>query len=200
MLGRVHSVTLSGSAAVKLHGGRYFRLLEADGPVDLTFYDDNGQPLGELIGVLGGFAVDARDFGQEKIGKTTAIFGSVGINSATAQTITVAITRVPVEYDRITGTISTTTSSGSTVTDSGAVAVTATATALIAAGSGRKAVRFYNNGANTVALGSASITFATGTVFVAPGEVWNESDGADAAWYAICNTGLATSINVQKVS
>lgn len=97
--------------------------------------------------------------------------------------------------------------SGITYTDAPATAVqddvpvnvTDAATALVGAAANRKSLRFANNGANDVTLGSVGITWAKRTITLKPGDFYIEERAANLAWYGICNTGLATSVNIQEV-
>ncbi len=107
MLGKIYSYAFSAGATKTLPGGVYLRVLTADAAVTLTFYDESGQALGDWVGVLGGFGIDATYF-SEKVGKTVARFGRVDVYSATAQTVDIAVSRVPVDYDRSAGSVSVT--------------------------------------------------------------------------------------------
>lgn len=104
MLGKIHSLTLVAGVPQKLPGGRYLRVIGMTYPVTLTFFDESNQDIGEWIGVLSGFSIDASDFAS-KLGLVSAIFGSVNIVSATSQSATIAVSRVPVGYDYIQGTL-----------------------------------------------------------------------------------------------
>lgn len=63
----------------------------------------------------------------------------------------------------------------------------------------RRGARFRNAGAAPFAIGGAGVTFAAATDIVMPGETWNEIDAPGAAWYAICEAGSASTINISTV-
>lgn len=86
-----------------------------------------------------------------------------------------------------------------TVTNVEPVAVTAVAGVLVAAAAGRRGLRVRNVGANAVAIGGAGVTFANAAVVIQPGETWNENEAAPAAWSAICDAALASTLNVQTI-
>ena len=50
----------------------------------------------------------------------------------------------------------------------------------------------------TIAIGGVGITLATAAIVLAPGDIWNESDAAGAAWYVISDTA-ATPVQMQGV-
>jgi hypothetical protein len=76
------------------------------------------------------------------------------------------------------------------------VAVTAVATLLLAAVAGRRIAYLRNAGAETVALGAAGLTFAAAAIYLLPGETWVEDRAPGAAWFAICDAGLASTVNI----
>lgn len=79
------------------------------------------------------------------------------------------------------------------------VAVGTVAVQLLATNTARRGARFRNTGASAVAIGGAAVTFATATDIIMPGETWNEIDAPGATWYAICDAGNASSINISTV-
>lgn len=171
MLGRIYSYSLTAGTKRRLSGGSYLRVMTANAALDLTFYDESGQPIGEWIGVLGGFAINAKDF-SEKLGLTTSRFGSVEVLSATNQDVEIAVSRVPVFFDRLTGTITTTQSSGATIDSVADVSLAATATTLIsAADANRRELMIANLASNTQTLriGDSGCGAANG-IPLAPGE------------------------------
>lgn len=86
------------------------------------------------------------------------------------------------------------------VTDSAPVAVTAAKTVLLAASAARRGFRVKNVGANPAAIGGTGITFANAVIVIQPGETWNENEAAPAAWWAICEAGMASTLNVQVIA
>lgn len=88
--------------------------------------------------------------------------------------------------------------SGGTVTDTTA-APGAVAAVFAAADDARRSLRIKNTGAVDVAVGGAGVAFATAAVVLMPGELWVESEGAGAAWYAVTESA-AGSLAVQGVA
>lgn len=86
-----------------------------------------------------------------------------------------------------------------TVTNSAPVAVAAVAGAVVAASATRRGLRLRNVGDNPVAMGGAGVTYANAVVLIQPGEIWNENEAPGAAWYAICDAGKASTLNIQTV-
>lgn len=172
MLGKIFSYSLVAGTARRLPGGSYLRVMTANADLTLTFFDESGSPFGEWVGVLGGFAIDAKEF-SEKLGLTTARFGSVEVLSATNQDVEIAVSRVPVFFDRLTGTITTTQASGATVDSVADVSLAAAATTLIsAADSNRRELMVANLASNTQTLriGDSGAAAANG-IPLAPGSV-----------------------------
>lgn len=88
----------------------------------------------------------------------------------------------------------------STVTNGAPVAVTDVAGVLIAASAARRGLRIKNVGANPVAIGGAGVVYANAAVLIQAGETWNENEAPGAAWYCICDTGLAATLNIQTIA
>lgn len=86
------------------------------------------------------------------------------------------------------------------VTNVAPAAVTAAASVFLAAAVARRGFRIKNVGANPVAIGGAGLTFANAAVVIQSGETWNENEAPGAAWSAICDTGLASSLNIQTIA
>jgi len=149
MLGKIFEYALVAGTPRRLPGGSYLRVMTANSDLTLTFFDESGQPIGEWVGVLGGWAIDAKGF-EEKLGIRSARFGSVQVETTVNQTVEIAVSRVPVFFDRLTGTITTTQASGATIDSVTDVTLAASATtAVVAANSNRRAVMIHNPVANT---------------------------------------------------
>ena len=86
--------TLSAGVPVTFPGAHQFHLLEADEPVDVTFYDNRNKPLETWAGMKGGFRI-AFEKG----------FIQVRLESATGQTVKIALTSGRGEYDRSQGDV-----------------------------------------------------------------------------------------------
>lgn len=84
--------------------------------------------------------------------------------------------------------------------DSAASPFTATISPIVAANANRVSLRLTNTGTSPIAVGSSSLTYATGAVVIQPGDTWVEERAANLSWYGICNTGLTTSLAIQQVT
>lgn len=79
------------------------------------------------------------------------------------------------------------------------VAVDAVAIQLVVAQVARRSLRLRNIGPGAVAIGGAGVTFGNAAVVIQSGETWMEADAPGAAWFAVCDAGMATTINIQGV-
>ncbi|SEC35791.1 hypothetical protein SAMN02787142_1251 [Burkholderia sp. WP9] len=111
----------------------------------------------------------------------------------------------PVAVNVVSGTINMTATnvgivpSGSASADVAPVAVGTSGALLIAAAAGRKRLMIRNAGAGQLALTTAAgTTFANAAVVLQPGDVWQERDAPQIAWYAVSDVG--TTANLQTVS
>ena len=86
------------------------------------------------------------------------------------------------------------------VTNVAPVAVTAAAAVLMAADTARRGIRIKNAGASAVAIGGAGLVFTQAAVIIQAGETWNENEAPGAAWYAICDAGQSSTLNIQKIA
>lgn len=159
--------------------------------VDLGFAD------GSLVNVSGAVqitnAVGAPVPVQVAAGSNVQVTATnVGINNADAQPVPV---KVPAG-----GVLPTKDYKAQAITDVAPVNVGAAAVALIAADPTRRGLRLRNVGANAVALIGAAGSFANAAVILNPGETWNEPEAPGAAWYGVCNAGLASTINIQAIA
>lgn len=102
------------------------------------------------------------------------------------------------EYDDASVSGSVSVVQGGIVTNAGAVAVGTAAVLLAAADAGRKGLRFAVAGSQTVYIGGAGVTTATG-IPLTVGDLWLENDAAPAAWYAIA-AAAGGSVVVQEVA
>lgn len=149
---KVFSYALSSGVEKVFPGGRFLRVITADAAIDITFYDESNQPIGQAVGVLGGFQIGIEPHDLDKASRLIG-FAKVGITSATNQTITVAISRQPIQYDRLTGSISSTIASGTTLDSVADVSVNATTTTQVAAANAnQKSVTIKNLSNNTAAF------------------------------------------------
>lgn len=152
MLGKVYEYALTAATAKVFPGGRFFRLVTADAVVDVEFFDESGQPIGEFVGVLGGFAIHADDF-LDLFNKRISAFGKVKVTSATNQTIKAIVARVRCEYDRLAGNITADVSVGATLDSLADDSIAATTTEQVAAADAdRRAIIITNLITNTAAV------------------------------------------------
>lgn len=161
---------------------------------------DSAQPLRVVIDGQEGAAVTLSQ--GRSLGPTRELFYEVRLLNESGVTVeaTVVVGTAEVQDNAVAGTVSI--EQGSAITDAAPVAVVtgSVPTALIAAGSGRKSLRFKNDGASTVYLGGAGVTVANSPIQIAPGQVWIEDDAADAAWYGVHAAAASQSVRVQAVS
>lgn len=160
----------------------------------------------------GGDRQDVEDFGQVPA-KFKVIcerhFDAFELSSAAACTVVVLVTNSDVTLN--TGSAVTATIDAAqlplSVREGAATAVTgatfgtsATLLSVTGLNAARKAVRFYNQGPDAVAIGQSGLTWAGRCIVLAMGDSWAEDDGANLAWYAICNTGAAATLAVQEIT
>lgn len=132
----------------------------------------------------------------------------IGVSDGSAVSVPagVAITNTvgnPVNVN-FTGTVtpvlgSVTSILAATVNDRAQVAVTAARSVLVAVGATRRGLRIKNVGVNAVAIGGATLTYATAAVLIQAGETWNENEAPGAAWYCMCDVALASTLNIQDI-
>lgn len=80
------------------------------------------------------------------------------------------------------------------------LAASATGTVLLAADATRRAVRFYNAGANPVAITpDNTTTYANAAIVLNPGDFWNETEAPGAAWWASTGSAGGATVNLQTV-
>jgi hypothetical protein len=215
-----YNLTLvAGQKSIQQTSGTYFLLMNiglATG-VEVVFYS-GGQVLEHVYDGLKG--LKAVMTGKQR-------FDRIEFTSATAATIKFIIsdgavdmglvdgatvnvgnsTAIPVSNDRgspgnpvyINGTVSGN-PAAVTIVDNAAVNATAANGNVVAANANRVSIRVTNTGANPVAIGSSTLTWAKAAVIINPGDTWVEERGANLAWYCICNTGLATTLGVQEIT
>ena len=80
------------------------------------------------------------------------------------------------------------------------VPVTAVAAVFLPASATRRGFRVKNVLESPIAIGGAGLTFANAAVLIQPGETWLESEAPGAAWSAICDAGMASTLNIQTVT
>lgn len=193
---RPYTKTFNGTGLDPLNGGggTYIRLMTPGAAVTVLVFKNNSQ-IAEIDGITAGFGWESRDVNGE-----LQPFDNFTVTSATAQTITVYAGFGDFKIDGvISGTVQI--QSGTTVVNS-TVAVTNAAggVAAVAAATARKAVRFLNgDAAATIYLGPAGVD-NTSAIALAPGQMWNETEGANAAWYAIASVAGPVNLRVQTVT
>lgn len=70
---------------------------------------------------------------------------------------------------------------------------------LAAAAPLRLGLRIRNVGEFPVAIGGVGLVFENAAFLIQPGETWNEDEAPGAAWYAICDAGGTTKLNLQGI-
>lgn len=147
-LGQVFSVALAAGVEKILPGGRFIRLLTADADVTVSLYTAEGSPLGDFAGVRGGFGFGVK---SSEIGKENQLvgWGKTGLTSATNQTVVVVVSRQPIDYDRLAGSISATITQGETIT-AGSGSVNAADTELVPSNANCKALTVRNTHASLI--------------------------------------------------
>lgn len=188
MLVKVFSYALIAGAAKSFPGGRFFRLLVADAAVDIEFFDEAGGSIGVAAGVKGGFEIGIE---PSDIGKVSRLIGFARavVTSSINQTVDVAISRQPIRYDRITGTVTTTSSSGTTIPTPTSVTAGAASAALLAANANRLRAFIKNTSPTETVYVSDDGTAATTSHYpILPGEtlIVQSQDGLN------CIRGAAT--------
>lgn len=155
------------------------------------------QPLRVIIDGQEGASVTLSQ--GRSLGPTREPFHEVRLLNESGVTVeaTVVVGTAEIQDNAVTGSVSI--EQGNAITDAAPVVVGVAAAALVAAGSGRKSLRFKNDGASTVYLGGAGVTVVNSPVQIAPGQVWIEDDAADAAWYGI-SASAGQSVRVQVVA
>lgn len=86
-----------------------------------------------------------------------------------------------------------------TVSNMAPVVVGEVAAVLAAAAPLRLGLRIRNVGEFPVAIGGAGLVFENAAFLIQPGETWNEDEAPGATWYAICDVGGTTKLNLQGI-
>lgn len=81
-----------------------------------------------------------------------------------------------------------------------AAAVTDTAAPICPPLASRRALHVRNTGGAAVGLGPAGITTADAPILLEPGEEWREEAAAAAQWFAVTDSGQASTLAVLEVS
>ena len=136
-----------------------------------------------------------------KDGSQVSVPGGVAITNTSPIAVNFAGTVAPVLGNvNVTNTnLPVTTYQAQTVNDRAQISVAQTIGVLAAALSTRRGIRIKNVGANPVAIGGSSLTFATAAIVLQIGDVWNEDEAPAAAWYCVCGTGLTSTLNIQDI-
>lgn len=104
-----------------------------------------------------------------------------------------------IEDSSLSGTVSV--AQGTLVANANEATVGVAESLALAAATGRKSLRFRAPTTNTgnIYLGATGVTVANGCIELAPGDTHIETEGADAAWYAISDTA-AQKLRIQSIS
>lgn len=168
--------TFNGQVIWNIAGG-YFKLLAAAAAVSIKLYKDGAC-------VLSADSVDAGFY-------QSVAFDRVEITCTVSQQVDWLFASQEGGSDRITGTI--TISGASTLALPGNVAVGVAEVAVLAAATRRKVIFMADKAnAGTIYLGPVGVLTTTGAVPLDPGDVWEEIEGASAAWRAIATLAAQT--------
>jgi hypothetical protein len=184
---RTYTAVFAGASTQRLHiPGRLIEIMTSSAPIDIGFIgqlDDGPGPLdAKAVGLPAGVRMRPRGG-----------FEGIDLTSASAQTVVLLIGNGDGQFNPRGLSIA----GGSSVTDQTPVIVGTTVVSLIAAGSGRKSLRFRNNGTVPVAIGGSTVTLANSSIQIGPGQTWNEADAPDAAWHGIASAaGNSVAISV----
>lgn len=89
--------------------------------------------------------------------------------------------------------------SGTLVSSVPSVSATAAPQRIIDKGTGRRALRFFNEGPDPVLIGGRDVTAANGLP-IEPGTGFLEEMAPDAEWYVVTETGDAGTMRLQVIS
>lgn len=170
-LGQVFSYALTAAVPKEFPGGRFVRLLTCDAAVTVELRGSDGSPLGSFSGVKGGFQVGVDSFAVNKDSPLLG-FGKVVITSATNQTVEVVVSRVPVRYDRLTGSVVAEISVGETLDSLADDSIAATTAEMVAASDANRRALIITNLATNVGekrVGDSGVGAANG-IPLPPGE------------------------------
>ena len=159
-----------------------FIVLDADDDLELWFNTDE-----VIIGNENAQAIPVKTPAGEPLevlfaGTVEPVLGVVTVDNTTAEAIPVI------------------SNFAATVTNGAAVAASDVEAAIVALDATRRGLRIKNAGANPVAIGGTGITYATAAVILQAGETWNENEAPGAAWFAICDAGLTSTLHIQTLA
>lgn len=172
-----------------------------DGGIDLAFDED-----AQIIGNDDSQAIPVRTPTGEPLevlfaGTVEPVLGVVTVDNTDGEAIPVQPkTGVSFTVEQKAGTsFNVKTYLAAVVADHAPVAVLDVAAMVVDADLARRGLRIKNAGVNPVAIGGAGIDWAIAAVILQPGETWNENEAPGAAWYAVCDTGLTSTLNLQTI-
>ncbi|WP_155845391.1 hypothetical protein [Chitinilyticum aquatile] len=168
---------LAGAAATYAMQGRYFRLLDVSGAVDVRIFQ-GGRIVEEAVQVETGFYTIPEGG-----------FDRVELVSASTQNVKFAVTNGSGGYDRAVGSISIAgaikLSTDQSIGHFPEATINTGAAQQIAAGdAGRRGLRIYNAGGTTLYIGGAGVTAANAVMQIGPGGYIDETQVPTCAWYA----------------
>jgi len=103
-LAKVYSYAVGAGGSFTLPGGRFFRVVRADTDITVEMFSDAGEPLGAFENVRAGLSFGVEPSDIEKTSRLVG-FAKLKITSAAAQTITVLVSRQPIEYDNVASSV-----------------------------------------------------------------------------------------------
>jgi hypothetical protein len=177
------------------------------------FYFDgfqlNGTAGAEVVMIIGGENADADLFDTEALAYiTNPDADPVPVNiinpvTLTASSVTVTANGVAVSDAapfpiKSPGTLPVQEQLPSAIANVAPVAVTAVIGALLALDATRRGFVARNAGDNAVAFVAAGGSYANAALVLQPGEIYREESVPGAAWFAICEAGVTSTVNLLK--
>lgn len=136
--------------------------------------------------------------------------GTVDIDGTDGANVTASIADLPLPVRNDRGTpatpmhvvgVSLSDAPGTAIVDGTAVAVNETLDLICAADANARDLRITNHGPDPMAIGGAGLTWAKRVIVLEAGDTWQETKGANLAWYGITETaGKTASANHQRVN
>ena len=147
---------IAGDRTRIVQPGRFFMLLEAGGPLDITF-EVNNSPIGELArNVEAGYQRFPGDWADPQDGQYTSVI----LTSATAQNVQIGISQQAADYKRTVGIVQIDQPNAIVTVDD--VAVTVAVVTIAVANTSRREIHIQNLGPGNIRLGETGITAGRG--------------------------------------
>lgn len=183
---RTFTQSISGSQNAEFGGGNFFMLIETGTVCNVEFFR-NGSSISKALDVDAGYKAE---FNQP--------FTRVDVNSTSQQTVKVGISAEGRGSYDPPGTVSIV--QGNAIADTSKT-VGATEVEVAPLNNSRKGLRFKAHADNTgsISLGNTGLNHKATIIELIPGDIWLETEGAAASWYARSDLSNQT-IYVQEIS